>query len=399
MVRYFFEDFVLDPRRAELTRAGAPVAVEPQVFDLLVHVIANRHRVVSKDDLIQSVWKGRIVSESTLTSRINAARRSVNDSGDEQRLIKTLLGKGLRFVGDVREESETPPQQRTPAAPAVRKPHQDVTFCRAADGTNLAVAISGEGSPLIKAANWLNNLEHDWRSPIWGPFLHRLASKFRLIRYDGSGNGLSDWEVPDISFERFESDLDTVVEALDMPRFALFGMSQGAAVAVSYAARFPERVSKLVLVGAYPQGRNRRVDPGEREVGQSLLGLMRHGWGDQHSAFMKAFSSVYFPEGQPEEIAAFADMQRVSTSAENAVKLRMACDDIDVVDLLPKVKAPTLVVHARHDAVVPFEQGRLAARSIPGARFLALESHNHILLPTEPAWERLMAEMEEFLLS
>ncbi len=134
-------------------------------------------------------------------------------------------------------------------------------------------------------------------------------------------------------------------------------------------------------------------------MAQSLLGLMRQGWGDQHSAFMKAFSSVYFPEGQPDEIAAFADMQRVSTSADNAVKLRMACDEIDVVDLLPKVQAPTLVIHARHDAVVPFEQGLLAARSIPGARFVALDSNNHILLPDEPAWTRLMTEMEGFLLA
>lgn len=395
-MRYSFEDFVLDRERAELTRAGAPVAVEPQVFDLLVHLVEQRERVVSKDDLIATVWNGRIVSESTLTSRINAARRALGDSGDEQRLIKTIVGKGLRFVGAVREEAwaESRP---APAAGPARPPHQDVTFCRTPDGVNLAIASAGAGPPLIKTGNWLNHVEHDWQSPIWGPFLHRLAQSFRLIRYDGAGNGLSDRNVTDISFARFERDLETVVEATRVPRFALFGMSQGAATAIAYAARHPDRVTKLVLVGAYPQGRNRRGDAGEREVAQGLLALMRHGWGDPHSAFMKAFSSVYLPGGLPEEIAAFAEMQRVSTSGENAVKLRLACDEIDVVDLLPQVKAPTLVVHARHDAVVPFEQGLMAARAIPGARLVALETHNHILLPKEPAWERLMAEVEGFL--
>ena len=391
---FFFDDYVLDPDRRELRRKGTLVPAEPQVFDLLVFLIRNRDRVVSKDDLIAGVWDGRIVSESTLASRINAARRAIGDSGEQQRFIRTAARKGIRFVGVVRE-GQVPSELPAPVPAPAR--NQEVTFCRTADGINLALASVGTGAPLIKVANWLTHVEYDWESPIWLPLLQHLAERCRLIRYDGRGNGLADRDVADISFAAFVRDLEAVVAAAEVERPAFLGISQGAAVAIAFAVLHPQRVSKLILYGGYAQGRNRRGSPAEAEMARAFLAIMRHGWGDEHSAFMKAFSSVFFPNGSPQQIKWLVDLQRITTSPENAARIRNVCDDIDVVDLLPKVQVPTLVIHCRHDNVAPFEQGRLIARSIPHAKFVTLESDNHVVLAGEPAWPKLVDEIATFL--
>lgn len=388
---FFFEDKVLDPNRRELRCKGGLVAVEPQVFDLIVFLVRNRDRVVSKDDLIAGVWDGRIVSDSTLASRINAARRALDDNGDAQRLIRTAARKGVRFVGAVRE-GQVPSEL---SAHAVR--NQEVTFCRTGEGINLALATVGVGAPLIKVANWLTHIEYDWESPIWSPLLQHLAERCRLVRYDGRGNGLADRDVADISFDAFVRDLEAVVEATGVDRAAILGISQGAAVAIAYAVLHPERVSKLILYGGYAQGRNKRGSAAEAEMAAAFLAILRHGWGDERSAFMKAFSSVFFPNGSAQQIKWLVDLQRITTSPENAARIRNACDDIDVVDLLPKVQAPTLVIHCRHDNVAPVEQGRLMARSIPHAKFVTLDSDNHVVLAGEPAWPRLVDEIDAFL--
>lgn len=393
---FSFDNCSLDPARRELRRGADIVAVEPQVFDLLEFLIRNRDRVVTRDDMIEHVWNGRIVSELTLATRLNSARRAVGDDGARQSLIKTIARKGVRFVGTVREQAETV----APPAPGVKPGaarSQSISFCRTSDGVNLAIGTVGDGPVLLKTSNWLNHLEYDWQSPIWSPFFNRLTRRFRLVRYDGRGNGLADHDVADISFAGFVRDLETVVEAVKIERFALLGLSQGAATAISYAVRHPDRVSHLVLCGAYAQGRNVRGGVADREKAQTILAMMRQGWGDQSSAFMRAFSSLYLPNGTSEQIKWFADMQRISTSGETAARLRGACDDIDVLDLLPRVKVPTLVFHARQDNVVPFEQGRQIAAMIPHATMISLESENHALIPGEPAWDKLLAEIENFL--
>ena len=391
---FFFEKIVLDASRRELRREGLLVPVEPQVFDLLLYLLRNRDHVVSKDDLIATVWKGRIVSDSTLSTRINAARRALGDSGEEQRLIRTVARKGLRFVGTVRE-GQMPADVSPPVPAAAGK--QEISFCKTADGVNLAMACAGKGPPLVKVANWLTHLEYDWESPIWSPLLQVLAERRRLIRYDGRGNGLADRDVADISFEAFVRDLETVVDAMQVKQSAFFGISQGAAVAIAYCVRHPERVSKLVLYGGYATGRNKRGSPAEAEMGKAFLSLLRHGWGDEHSAFIQAFSSVYLPNGSPQQIKWLVDLQRITTSAENAVRIRNACDNIDVTSLLPKVQVPTLVIHCRHDNVAPMDQGLLIARSIPHAKLVSLESENHVVLADEPAWPKLVGEIEAFL--
>jgi pimeloyl-ACP methyl ester carboxylesterase len=385
---YRFEDCALDTGRRELRCNGDLVAVEPQVFDLLHFLIANRNRIVTKDDLLNAIWGGRAISESAMTTRINAARHALSDSGESQRLLRTLRGKGFRFVGEVREDA---------THIAACEPYQELTFCRTSDNVNIAVATVGKGEVLVRAATWLNHVDYEWRSPVRLPLLRFLADRFRLVRYDGRGNGLSDWDVGDISFDGFQKDLDAVAESLGLERYALIGFSQGAPIAIAHAVRHPERVTKLVLHGAYAQGRNRRVGANQRETAQALLSIMRQGWGDEGSAFMRAFSSIYLPNGSREQIGWFADLQRMATSPENAARLRTACDDIDIADLLDKVRCPTLVLHSRKDGVVPFEEGRRLAASIPRAKFVLLDSDNHILLEDEPAWGAFISNIEGFL--
>ena len=388
---FLFEDFALDSERRELRSNGATISVEPQVFDILVHLLENRDRVVSKDDLIASVWNGRIVSDSTLDSRINAVRKAVGDSGGQQRLVRTMSRKGFRFVGAVTSTGKPGKQGDSSPAP----PQQEVHFCTASDGVRIAYAVAGQGPPLVKAANWLNHLEYDWQSPIWSELLHELAASHWLVRYDERGNGLSDWDVDDISFEAFVRDLESVVDAAGLDRFALLGISQGCAVSIVYAIRHPERISHLVLYGGFARGRARR-DP---EHARTLLSLVKQGWGQENPAFRQFFTSLFFPEGTPEQMQWFNDLQRITTSPENAVRIMQATGEVDISDLLPLVRVPTLVLHCRNDAAVVLDEGRRLAAGIPGAKFVALESRNHLVLESEPAWEKFIGEIKTFLAS
>jgi DNA-binding winged helix-turn-helix (wHTH) protein/pimeloyl-ACP methyl ester carboxylesterase len=401
-MRFLFGDYALDLERRELRRGAELVEVEPQVFDLLAYLVENRNRVASKDDLLAAVWHGRIVSESTLTSRITAARQAIGDSGEQQRFIRTVSRRGFRFVGEVREQSAASPagtRDHKPAQekPAQEKPAQEVSFCRTSEGINLAVAVCGKGLPVVKAANWMNHVEFDWQSPVWSPLLTQLAAQFRLIRYDERGTGLSDWNVADLSFETFVRDLETVADALDLRRFALFGNAQGAAVAIAYAVRHPDRVSRLVLSGGYAQGWRARGNPAEIEGRKALLKLVRVGWGQDNPAFRQVFTSLMIPGGTLEQSQWVNDLQRVSTSPANAARLLQVFGDIDVAHLLSRVAAPTLVLHSRGDAPCPFEQGLMLARGIPNARFVALESRNNVILSHEPAWQRFVNEVCAFL--
>jgi pimeloyl-ACP methyl ester carboxylesterase/DNA-binding winged helix-turn-helix (wHTH) protein len=391
-MRYLFGDYALDLERRELRRGADTVQVEPQVFDLLAYLVESRDRVATKDDLLAAVWHGRIVSESTLASRITAARHAIGDSGEQQRFIRTVSRRGFRFVGEVREQAAASPARRPDHASA-----QEVSFCRTPDGVNLAVAVCGSGLSVLKTANWMNHVEFDWQSPVWSPLLTRLAAQFRLIRYDERGTGLSDWDVGDISFETFVRDLETVADALDLGRFALFGNAQGAAVAIVYAVRHPERVSRLVLFGGYAQGWRARGSPAEIEGREAMLKFIEVGWGQDNPAFRQVFTSLMIPGATLEQSQWLNDLQRVSTSPQNAARLLHTFGDIDVTHLLPRVTAPTLVLHSRGDAPCPFEQGLKLARGIPNARFVALESRNNVILSHEPAWRRFVDEVCAFL--
>jgi serine/threonine-protein kinase len=274
---------------------------------------------------------------------------------------------------------------------------QQIHFCTTNDGVRIAYGTVGEGPPLVKAANWLSHLEFDWRSPVWRHLLTEFARDHKFIRYDERGNGLSDWQVADLSFEAWVNDLESVVEAAGVDRFPLLGISQGGAVAIAYAVRHPERVSHLVLYGAYARGWAKRESAEEIEQREAQLTLVRLGWGKDNPAFRQLWTTLYAPDATPEQAQSFNDLQRVSTSPENAVALLNVMGNIDVVDLLPKVKVPTLVLHCRDESGVPFEEGRKIAGSIPGARFVPLDGRNHLLLEGDPSWGFFVKEVRRFL--
>jgi pimeloyl-ACP methyl ester carboxylesterase/DNA-binding CsgD family transcriptional regulator len=275
---------------------------------------------------------------------------------------------------------------------------QRIRFCSAPDGVQLAYAEHGEGPPLVKAANWLTHLEFDWDSPIWRHWLEGLGTGHRMVRYDERGCGLSDREFARDSLDAHVQDLEAVVDAAELDRFALLGISQGGALAISYAVRHPERVSHLLLCGAYARGRMRRsLTAPQREQEELLRSVMEVGWGRPDATFRRVFTMMFVPEATPEQMEWFDELERVSATPETALRLRRAWSQIDVTDRLGRISAPTLVAHARDELVVPFAEGRRLATGIHNARFLPLEGRNHILLADEPAWPAFLAEARGFL--
>ena len=275
---------------------------------------------------------------------------------------------------------------------------QQIRFCTSHHGARIAYATSGQGPTLVKAANWLSHLEFDLESPVWSHLLHELSRNHTLVRYDERGCGLSDREVADLSFDAWLRDLETVVDACGLVRFPLLGLSQGASIAVAYAVRHPDRVSHLVLHGGYARGRLKRaVSAQQREEAETMIKLAELGWGKENPAFRQFFTSQFIPGGTEEQHYWFNELERVSTTPTNAARFMREFNDIDVVDLLPKVACPTIVLHASRDVRVPFDEGRLIASLIPGARFVPLESDNHLLLESEPAWQRWLEEVRAFL--
>ena len=279
----------------------------------------------------------------------------------------------------------------------MKRAAQRIRYVRTGDGVQLAWAEAGSGPVLVKAANWLTHLEYEWESPVWRHWLRFFTEHFRYIRHDERGCGMTDWNVGDLSVESWVGDLEAVVAAAD-PRepFALLGISQGAATCVAYAVRHPERVSKLILYGAYARGTYRRGDADKERLYRALIEMTRLGWGKDNPAFRQVFTSRFIPEGTDEQIGWFNELCRKTTSPEAAARLLESRATIDVMALLGEVRAPTLVLHSRDDDVIPITEGRILAAGIPGAQFVELDSKNHVLLEHEPAWGRFCDEVLEF---
>jgi len=276
--------------------------------------------------------------------------------------------------------------------------NQQIRFCTAPDGVRLAFATVGEGPPLVKAANYLTHLEHDWQGPVWKHWLRELAQNHTLVRYDERGCGLSDWDVTDFSLDAWVEDLETVVNSLGLEQFPLLGISQGASVSIAYAVKHPEKVTHLILYGGYARGRfHRDLTTEEMLQAETMVNVIRVGWGKENPAFRELFTTMLIPEGTEQQKEWLNELASLSTTPENAATMERAMYQIDVTEEARRVSVPTLILHSRKDGAIPFEEGRILARLISDGRFVPLNSRNHVLLDDEPAWQRFLAEVRGFL--
>ena len=396
---------------AEVLDAFPPEVLPEDVYEQWASQARERYRLRRRQLLAKAErWEELLAIEpADEQAHLALMRRSVA-SGDRSAALRQFerMDRALRAELGVRPGPEAA-RLREQALHAMAAPgpvtvaertriEQQIRFCRTPDNVTIAYALTGTGQPLVKAANWLTHLDHDWHSPVWRHWLIELSRRHLLVRYDERGCGLSDREIPDPRLEDWVRDLETVVDAANLDSFDLLGISQGGAVAVVYAARHPERINRLVLYGTYAQGRlARATTPDEDSMHRLQVELARLGWGRDDPAFRQVFTSQFMPDGSRELWDHFNDLQRLTTSPHNAARILDTFGSIDVRAEARRITAPTLVMHARHDQRPPFAQGRLLASLVPRSRFVALDSNNHILLADEPAWKVFLTEIEGFL--
>ncbi|HET6371922.1 MAG TPA: alpha/beta fold hydrolase [Candidatus Polarisedimenticolia bacterium] len=389
-----FEAWLLAERDgARRTRASLLSALLPRLMATPDKAIPHARDLVEADPLSVGAHV------ALLECLIRAGRRAEAEL-QKSRSEQILADAGTRELTALDQVLLLRPESIPPAVPIDHSGsdlHQDIRFCSTPDGVRIAYATVGDGPPLIKTANWLNHLEFDWESPIWRHVFRGLARDRRLIRYDARGNGLSDWDVEEISFEAYVRDLESVVDAAGVERFPLLGISQGCAISVEYAVRHPERVTRLVLHGGYATGWRLNPDPEEIARREALQTLILLGWGQDNPAFRQVFTSGFIPDGSPEQFHWMNELQRISISPENAVRLQNAVGIIDMRDRLSLVRVPTLVLHSRWDARVPYARGQELAKGIPNARLVTLLSRNHLILEHEPESSRFLEVIREFL--
>lgn len=342
-------------------------------------------------------WRMRVAANMLREGRQNTANIAYsvgfNSEAAFNRAFKREYGEP---PATWRRQIEAAESARSRAS-RVELPPQTVRYCAASDGTRLAYSVVGEGPPLVKTANWLNHLEFDWKSPIWKHWLAELTVGRTLIRYDERGNGMSQWDTADLSLDALVDDLHSVATAAGVDRFDLLAISQGVAVSIAYAVRYPERVRRMVFYGGYAAGWAKRASPEEIQRREAMVTLTKAGWGSDNPVYRQLFTSLFVPGATTHQQSWFNDLQRISASPDNAVRLQLALSQLDVRALLPQVRTPTLVIHARGDLVIPFSCGEELASNIPGARLVALDGQNHILLQDEPAWPRFTEAMRDFL--
>jgi pimeloyl-ACP methyl ester carboxylesterase/DNA-binding winged helix-turn-helix (wHTH) protein len=395
---YQFGRFQLDAPERRLARDGMEIPLPHKVFATLHLLVENAGRLLTREQLLEKVWPDVAVEEGNLSHNISILRKTLEEQAGGPTYIETVPRVGYRFVAAVREVAPAPEPQ-TGIGLEEQRSRQEIRFCITSDGVSIAYAKTGTGYPLVKAANWLNHLDFEWDSPVWRHWLCELGKHHSFIRYDERGNGLSDWDIEDGSFEAWVRDLETVVDAAGVEKFALMGISQGGPVAIAYAVRHPERVSHLILYGAYSRGRNNRgLADAEMQARRALKTLVRLDWGRSNPAFSQLFTDRFLPENAtPEHQRWFNDLQRMSATGRNAAFIMEESDNTNVRPLLSSVAAPTMVFHSDRDQLVPITEGRILAEEIPNARFVPLSSANHLLLEEEPAWRKFLEELAAFL--
>ncbi len=385
----------LDFDRLELRDAsGARVALRRQAMAVLHCLARQPDRTVTKDELMCAVWPGVVVTDDSLVQCVRDIRRALGDR--DHRIVQTETRCGYRLVRPL-SPTPTPAAGDAAAAPVFR---QDIRFAvNESDGVRIAFAASGGGpSTLVRAPHWMTHLEWDWCSAVYGPWIQRWSRHHRLIRYDPRGCGLSDRSVPWGTLDQQVRDLETVVDAAGLERFALLALSGGAAIAIRYAARHPGRVSHLLTLGGFARGLlHRRARARASRTLDALCRLVEEGWGQDNPAFRQLFTSQMFPGANAQQSRSFNELQRVACSPQEAASLQRHVADFDATADLCEVRCPTLVMHSAHDARVPFEEGRLIASMIADARLEPIDSANHTPLKGEPAFEQINGLIDEFL--
>jgi pimeloyl-ACP methyl ester carboxylesterase/DNA-binding winged helix-turn-helix (wHTH) protein len=380
--------FSFDPGRLELRdAAGRLVALRPQALAVLGCLAAEAGHVVERDLLMREVWQDVVVTDGSLAQCINEIRRALGDA--EHRVVETAPKRGYRLVAG---------EAGYAAPPVVTGFEQAIGFAISDDGARLAYAASGSGPVLVRAPHWMTHLEWDWRSLVYGPWIDTLSRRFRLVRYDGRNWGLSDHGVAPATLERSVADMAAVAEVACLDRFALLGISGGGAISIRYAALHPERVTHLVLIGCCARGGLRRGAASiSREHLDAFCQLVLEGWAQDNDAFRQIMTSQMYPGASAEEMRSFNHMQRMACSPQEAANIRRLIADYDATAYLPHVRCPTLVLHNPRDAMVPFEEGRLVASGLPGARLVPFESQNHVPLCEEPAFARVHRLIDDFV--
>lgn len=387
-----FADCTLDDARLTLTRGGSAVAVEPKVFDLLHLLVCNAGDLVTRDQMVEQVWGGRIVSESAMSACIAAARKAVGDNGKAQVVIRTVPRRGLMLVAEVsRAAVASPPLQvPTPAAKAQR-----IRYCRSEDGRAIAYAVSGEGPPVLRFGPPLtSDLEIEWAYGLHRSCISSMALHTRYLRFDHVGSGQSERILRDIDFETEARDAAAVADAADFDRFAAVSFSGGCLTALNFAARYPERLTRLAIVGGYVEGRSRRSAEASPDA---LKSMIVEGWARPESAFANAFATSYFSEGPAEEARQVLRQMQAACPPETMLRDRDVINHATVAHLLEQVRCPVLILHARDDAVHPLSQAQKMAAGIQGAELVVLETANHVPLHGSQCWESYNRTLVEFL--
>lgn len=393
MAKYLFGPYVLEVEERRLVRETSEVRLRGKLFDTLRVLVENAGCLVRKDDLMQAIWPDSVVEENNLDHCISQLRKLFHPD----KYIETVPRHGYRFVGEVRSPAPGPRLvQLERAREQVDPPEQEIRFFTATDNVRIAYTVGGQGPVLVRTIDWLNHLDFEWKSPFLRQWLSEVMQHNTLVRYDQRGSGLSDWNVDDFSFERTVQDFEELVDAAGLEEFAILGGCQGAAVGTAYAVRHPERVTKLIFYGAFANG---WPSPGEgvMEHFNALLTLVRHGWGRDNPAFRQLWTTLFRPDADSVEMDWLNELQRISTSPDNAVRMMQEFPKIKILDLLPNVSCPTLVLHSRDDAAVPVQEGRLIAARIRGARFVELPSRSHLVAPGDPAWDIFVEAFSDFM--
>ncbi len=271
-------------------------------------------------------------------------------------------------------------------------------FCRAPDGVRIAYAVHGSGPPLVITTCWLSHLQHDWQSPVWRHFLRDLGEIATVIRYDERGHGLSDRDVEDFSLEARVGDLEAVVEHSGVDRFAVMAMSQGGPVAITYAARQIERVTRMIFYGSYAGALPDPTDE-DLEMDEAIDRIIKVGWSRPTPEFRRVFTTMMIPGASEEQMSWLDELQRVAVTADTLYRARRQRVRADATGDLRRLTVPTLILHSVGDRMNEFELARVLAAGIPDARLVPLDSDNHIVLEDEPAWRVIVEEIAEFVRS